>query len=267
MLSVAQSVMTANVQLGATSAEFIQRFRVPAQTRLHRVEFAFGPTPNHFPIEPGTVTILDAEGSSTPPSMPRRSIVEGTFYSLFGPTSVWESSYDLDQIVTLEPDHDYWLSARVNYDYQLYARTLTGSEGPDFTANIGPFYRRATPGGPWLPLAGKALSFRLIGEAASTVGVTSPSPSPASALRLRVAPNPTRGATFVNWSGARGAVRFEVIDTRGRRIALGRATGAEGRWAWGGTQDDGRPVPPGVYFVRATDAEGTIAVDRLVLIR
>ena len=87
-------------------------------------------------------------------------------------------------------------------------------------------------------------------------------------LQLRVAPNPSRGSSFVTWSGATGPLRFDVLDERGRRVAEGRGeASAEGRWLWRGTHDDGRPLPAGVYFVRARDDAGHAATERVVLVK
>jgi hypothetical protein len=60
----------------------------------------------------------------------------------------------------------------------------------------------------------------------------------------------------------------DVIDGQGRRVGgiAGIASG-EGRWLWSGAHEDGRPVPAGVYFVRAADGAGRTAGHRVVLIR
>ena len=147
-------------------------------------------------------------------------------------------------------------------------------------------------GSDWIPNRGRALCFRLIGEPLARqmprgrlrprpLGEATPDgrmpqpsiatptdPSRSAVLSLRVAPNPARGASFVSWSGAAGALRIEVMDAQGRLVAAnsGRAA-AEGQWLWSGARDDGRPLPAGVYFVRGTDAAGRVASDRVVLIR
>ncbi|MFH1278332.1 MAG: hypothetical protein ABIK65_08130 [Candidatus Eisenbacteria bacterium] len=67
--------------------------------------------------------------------------------------------------------------------------------------------------------------------------------------------------------GAGGAV-VEVYDARGRRMTTIPAEGAGGsaECIWNGTDSRGRPVPPGVYFLR-WDHEGGSAVRRVVRIR
>jgi len=98
----------------------------------------------------------------------------------------------------------------------------------------------------------------------ATAGVTR-EPGP---LSLRVAPNPSAGAAFVSWSGAAGPLHVDVLDAQGRRVGgMSGVTGSEGRWLWSGARDDGRPMPAGVYFVRAGDGLGRVVTHRVVLIR
>jgi len=89
---------------------------------------------------------------------------------------------------------------------------------------------------------------------------------PASAFALSTSPNPTPGAVRVDWSGAVGPVRCEVLDARGRRVAEGSG-GAAGAWTWAGTDRDGRAVASGVYFVRAHDSAGQISNQRVMVVR
>ncbi|MBK7368588.1 MAG: T9SS type A sorting domain-containing protein [Candidatus Eisenbacteria bacterium] len=147
----------------------------------------------------------------------------------------------------------------------MRAHALTGAEGADFTSSIGPMWTRSQNGQPWNLEAERALSFRVIGDTTSVVGVEStPRRSP---LELRATPNPARGASVLAWSGAVGRVTLEVLDARGRRVADDAiVTGASGRYTWTASRS-GRPLPAGLYFVRATDAEGHAALARVVLIR
>jgi len=297
-LYVIQSVMTTNRLLDVTWYDLIQRFRVPVRSRLHWVEVAFGVNPNQVYYDP-LIAIVDAEGASTPPTSLPPSLVEAP-YAYFVTSPFWGSHYDFDHLITLEPGHDYWLLVRVEHQYLLYSRTLTGGESADFAANIGPFFRRTTLDGSWEAVPGQALSFRLIGEplepgarigfktperwpgvrdpggverggtsleTSSAVGVTRSTPG-SGTLRLRVAPNPSRGAALVSWSGATGSMRVDVLDAQGRRVAgVSGIAGPEGRWLWRGVHDDGRPLPGGVYFVRATDGGGRVVVDRVALVQ
>ena len=112
------------------------------------------------------------------------------------------------------------------------------------------------------------LDFKIIGLPLDVTGAPSPPPVARTGLRLRIAPNPALGSAMIAWSGARGVLRFEVLDARGRRIARGDAdAGGAGQWLFRGARDDGHPLPAGVYFVRAVDAAGQAAVERVVLVR
>jgi hypothetical protein len=289
-LQVVQSVMTTTVLSDTDCFELIQRFRVPVLTRLRWIEVAFGVNPHPIYFDP-VMAIVDAAGQSEPPVTLPPSLIEAP-YAYFVSAPFWGSHFDFDHYITLEPEHDYWLLVRVEHRYFLYSRLLTGGESQDFTANIGPSFKRTAFDSNWIPNRGRALCFRLIGEPLARqmphgrlrprpLGEATPDgrmpqpsiatptdPSRSAALSLRVAPNPARGASFVSWSGAAGALRIEVMDAQGRLVAAnsGRASAA-GQWLWSGARDDGRPLPAGVYFVRGTDAAGRVASDRVVLIR
>lgn len=264
-LYVVQSVMNTNAIMPTIYDELIQRFRVPTATNLHWVEVALGVMSYRYPYVPTSVAILDATGVFTPPTTLPVPLAE----ALINQTALntWSPALEFDQPLKLEPNHDYWLLVRVKNELETHCKNLNGSEGPDFTSSIGPFFFRTVPTYPWEGAPGRALAFRLIGTPESPVDAPIASPS-TSALRLRLSPNPSRGAAYVTWSGARGALRLEVLDERGRRVADATVGGGgEGRWMWRATRDDGRAMTPGVYFVRATDAGGHRAVERLVLVR
>jgi hypothetical protein len=297
-LRVLQSVMTTTGGISDTSCfEMIQRFRVPTRSRLHWVEVAFGVNGEPRYFDP-LIAILDADGLTVPPVSLPPSLVEAP-YTQYVYRPFWGSHYDFDHLITLEPGHDYWLLARVEHRYFLYSRVLTGGEGPDFTAAIGPFFQRTTLDGSWIAVPDRALCFRLIGEpivprplprgrlkesGLGEAGGTAPGHAPSNAataaasvpraglepgvLSLRVAPNPSKGAALVSWSGAAGGMRVDLYDAEGRRVAgAASLAGAEGRWLWAGTRDDGRLLPAGVYIVRASDGQGRVVSDRVVLIR
>ncbi len=263
-LYVVQSVMTTSSLMDSSSYDLIQRFRVPVPTKLHWLELAFGPVSPHYPIDPGLIAIIDAQGVSTPPRALPPSLVEAYFLQYGSAPGFWGSHYDFDQIITLQPNHDYWMLVRVAHDYGIFTRSLTGGESADFNSGIGPFFTRSTSTGIWNPLLDRALSFRLIGEPLVNVSVPPSIASPAS-FNLRVMPNPSRGPAFVTWSGSAGALKFDVFDARGSRV--GEGTGTTGRWLWNATADDGRLLPAGVYFLRATDGGGHVATSRVVLVR
>jgi hypothetical protein len=293
-LSVIQSVVTTNTISDTSCFDLLQRFRVPVRSRLQWVEVAFGVPPRPQFIDP-IIAILDAGRADEPPVVLPPSLVEAPF-AYFVNTPFWGSHYDFDRLIVLEPGRDYWLLARVEKQYVLYSRTLTGSEGPDFAAGIGPYFRRTTPTGAWIAEPGRALCFKLIGEpqeqsrdrslprgrhrdqrlgeappprdgGAAVAQTPREAMSPAPLL-LRVAPNPARGSAFVSWTGARGPLRVDVHDAQGRRVSgATHDAGADGQWLWRGAREDGRPLPAGVYFVRVSDGAGRFASDRVVLIR
>jgi len=86
-------------------------------------------------------------------------------------------------------------------------------------------------------------------------------PGHAGAPAFAVHPNPFETQTEVRWSlPATGHVGVTVYDALGRKVAslldAARPAGA-GVVGWNATDDRGRAVPSGVYFVRLEIPEGT----------
>ncbi len=83
-------------------------------------------------------------------------------------------------------------------------------------------------------------------------------------------PNPCRGEASLTFELAgEGKVSLRVFDISGRCVrSLADGWHAQGRHpvTWLGHDDDGRPVPRGIYYLRLVTAEGTEA-QRLLLLR
>jgi hypothetical protein len=78
---------------------------------------------------------------------------------------------------------------------------------------------------------------------------------PASLRRLECTPNPFTRSTIIRlYPGSVRASRLVVYDVSGRTVrslaGRSRSLAAPLVAAWNGLDDDGRPVPPGCYFVR-----------------
>ncbi len=99
-------------------------------------------------------------------------------------------------------------------------------------------------------------------------------PAAPAGLQLgRPTPNPYRsgsGPVTLQYSlPSAGAIRAEVLDLAGARIALlfrGRMPPGVHQLAWDGRTRTGRLAPPGVYMVRLTTPAGTRA-QRLIVVR
>jgi len=108
------------------------------------------------------------------------------------------------------------------------------------------------PRGRWITPQARPMGEHDFRTGGATVGVAS-SPSSGVAQLGRIAPNPSVGTTTIGFVlSERAAVRLDVYDTRGRHIrALGRGgfDAGSGALAWDGTDDAGRHVSPGLYFV------------------
>ncbi len=101
---------------------------------------------------------------------------------------------------------------------------------------------------------GRANGWRVLAEAPLPVG---------GRLSLSAPPGPVHGAAVFAWTGAGERLRLEVFDVRGRLLRRVEPAGASGSWRWDGGDEAGRPVPAGVYFVRAADRTGAV-VRRLI---
>jgi flagellar hook assembly protein FlgD len=96
--------------------------------------------------------------------------------------------------------------------------------------------------------------------------------APNAALDLRLTPNPARGAVAIALAlpaGEDRGAQVTVYDVHGARVAdvfRGRLPAGHTALRWDGRDDAARPVPSGVYFVRATAGAETVT-KKVALIR
>jgi beta-lactamase superfamily II metal-dependent hydrolase len=78
---------------------------------------------------------------------------------------------------------------------------------------------------------------------------------------LRIFPNPFGASTTFSFAGAAaGPVRVGVYDVSGRLVSLlAGSLDATSTIVWNGESSQGKAVPPGVYFIRAESAAGTVS--------
>jgi hypothetical protein len=72
-------------------------------------------------------------------------------------------------------------------------------------------------------------------------------------------PNPSNSVMTMDVVSPSAEIRVEVFDVAGRlirRLADRAAAGGPGRFSWDGTDEAGRPVAPGVYWLQLRSAEG-----------
>lgn len=77
------------------------------------------------------------------------------------------------------------------------------------------------------------------------------------------APNPFRSGMRLVWSGARGPVRVEILDVRGRLVLDRTLAGEAGEFRWNGEDGAGVRAAPGLYFLKLADGRRT-AVRRVL---
>ncbi len=110
-----------------------------------------------------------------------------------------------------------------------------------------------------------------VGEDAgfSSHGLSAAPPS-AAPLELQGHPNPFNPTTTVQYSiGQPGRLVMKIYDLRGqlvRTLLAGAVAGPQGSVIWDGTDDAGRPVVSGVYFVQA-QAHGRTQVMKMAVIK
>jgi hypothetical protein len=89
-------------------------------------------------------------------------------------------------------------------------------------------------------------------------------------LQLDAYPNPFNPATVISCDlPAAAEVTLEVLDLRGRRVALlhgGWLDAGAHRWQWGGRDHRDEPVAAGVYLARLSGREGQ-AMRKLLLVK
>lgn len=91
-------------------------------------------------------------------------------------------------------------------------------------------------------------------------------PRPASLGRLRILPQPSRGAMQFAWQASADATTLEVFDVRGARRMRRALPPHTSSFSWNGHDDEGAPLPAGVYFAKLVQArarsEATVVVIR-----
>ena len=265
---VLQAVMTTDQLMPASADEFAQRFRVTRPVTLSWAEIANGVSASGSQNGPIEVTLQEADETGSPPVLLPTPLTRGVTseYIPSGQQPRWIPTFDFDAQVALWPGRDYWLIVRQAPRWAMYAKTVTGTEPPEFSSTIGPLMRRPTDHDAWTVEPGRALCFRLIGTETSVLGVEPP--PMAAAFTLNARPNPSRGDVRLSWSGAAGPVHVQVLDVTGRVVGDVGAPQPDGReWVWDGRLRGGRRLADGVYLLRATDSAGNRATRRVVLIR
>jgi len=91
------------------------------------------------------------------------------------------------------------------------------------------------------------------------------------AVALTNYPNPFNPSTTISYSlPTASRARLELFNARGERVALlvdGRLPAGPGQIVWNGTDANGRTVASGVYFAQLVTDDGTVARQRLMLLK
>ncbi len=142
-----------------------------------------------------------------------------------------------------------------------YSSSTVGEQDQTKTIFIQHVYDGAYDRGA-LPLGeGRAIKITTVQP---MTGVSGPARTAELGRRLVVAPNPFHRSAQVRWSLSRDAVvDMKVFDATGRAVRTlvsGPARQGSYTTAWDGTDDAGRSLAHGIYFVRLRTPEATVKV-------
>lgn len=140
--------------------------------------------------------------------------------------------------------------------------------------NAGDYRLGATIGQPDAgSLAGGAFTLRggfWIGGQAPSVGVAENSPEVAAFRFFPTRPNPVRSRSRVAFDLPRASrVALSIFDVSGRAVRrwdYGLLPAGRQERAWNANDDDGRPLPTGVYFLRL-DTDREQGVHKVLVLR
>lgn len=204
------------------------------------------------PEASGTLAI----GEASPGTLDRfRGSVSATRWAAYATVTIPDSLVDS---IRVWPRVGGTMAVRGDFRLPWFAATaeVVAQEGRTFTLR-GWLYRAdedSTTSG-WIPLPPEYVrfGFTVIGRAARALPGGNPvaGVAPSAAPPLRAGPNPFRGALDV--VAAPG--RLAVHDAAGRLVRA--LEPRDGRARWDGRDDAGREAPPGLYFVRWSDAART----------
>ncbi len=92
-------------------------------------------------------------------------------------------------------------------------------------------------------------------------------PEPGAVLSgLGVLPQPGRGEVRLSWQGTNDVTEVAIYDVTGARRWSATAAPGASEVVWRGVDDDGRPLPAGVYFAKVGSGERQAAAN-VVLVR
>ena len=199
----------------------------------------------------GTATFEDARGTTlTLAGQGRDGFLAAYALDLF-----FGESGDLRAALALGgPSQDAGFGVAATPSYLNYPPS-DGNELSFYAVVVGSFRETATLFGETVQSEGSTDAF--LAKTATCPGIlcvpTAAEPTPeASGVRLSVVPHPAAGASTLTVSLASpGALRVEVYDARGRRVA----TLADGPHASGAHAFALPPLAPGTYIVRAVTPE------------
>ncbi len=206
-------------------------------------------------IVAGPIYRAPAGGAHAFPPEYEGSLFFGDFYQAFLRRLVFDGAqWVLAPPVPGQPSADDWGTG-----FAYYADMQTGPDGAIHLLRLFPSGGRTSG------------LYRIVPDPA--VGAPEPvaAAGASGAGRVTAVPNPAIAGAGVDlvWDAPRrGPATVHLVDAGGRSLRrwIVDATDPVARVRWDGRAAGGRPVPPGVYFVRV-ESEGDVARGRAVLVR
>ncbi len=192
-----------------------------------------------------------------------------------GPTFLvesWDANLIAGQTYTVFFSHDPGLDAKVDVfkptgGVQWASRAsamLEGQYSVSFTAPVSGWYGVVV-------VNDGGQGYFNVALRTGNVGVDDGATRPVADVLGGISPNPARGELHVDFALRDGGEpSFEVIDLAGRRVASLTTGGrSAGQWsiAWHPQDETGKPLAPGVYFLRMRLGERIVGTRRCTLLQ
>jgi len=174
--------------------------------------------------------------------------------------TIWKSQY-----LSIQPDSSWWMSEKDDL-YQWHCIDIADQVEINRTKHIA--LRQENKPNPFV------LDSTLIRRAYfPTLGVTgNPQTNIADKNRLfQNSPNPFKKRTIISYSlSSPGQARLEIYNLLGqsvRTIEVNKPTADRYELEWNGKDQDGRMLPPGIYFYRLSVKGKTVDLKRMIMLK
>jgi hypothetical protein len=185
---------------------------------------------------------------------------DGVFKSTNAGLGWTDTGCDSVNVLLVNPVHPDTVYAGTGYG--VYLSTNAGGTWTAMNAGLANLKVKALARNPgvYLFCGTSAAAYRWSLAVGTEEGAASVTP----VLGLRVYPNPCRGITNICIEHRAESIELQIYDISGRLVVSRTLSSMPFALCWSGTDQSGRPVPDGVYFVTAT--AGSVSETRTLLL-